>query len=562
MSIFAKSLAARIVFASVCTLLIVIVLGAVAIDRLSAVNDRAAEVRDNWLPSVGMLSELRADLREVRLLEVRTVAVGNGEHFKDNLARLAAAKQQLEKTREAYQPLITLGTDDEKLMRQFDAAYAGWSRSVDRLAELVGKGDPAAAAILYGDDRDVYIVADGALAKDSAFNGSEGKKAADAGERIYRATLYIIAGAIILAIALAALLSWNLVRGISRPIRSMTSTMARLAARDLAAQIVGLERGDEIGAMAKAVQVFKDSMIETDQLRAEQEAAKQRAAIEKKAAMTQLADQFEAKVGGVVQSVSSQAVQMESSAQSLSSTAEESTKQASAVAAASEQAAANVQTVASAADELSSSIAEISRQVAQSSRIAGVAVTDAEKADRMVQGLVSASQKIGEVVNLITDIANQTNLLALNATIEAARAGEAGKGFAVVAAEVKNLANQTAKATDEIGKQITSVQGATGNAVQAIQGIAKTIGEINTITSTIAAAVEEQSAATREIARNVEQAATGTQEVTANISGVNQAANDTGSAASQVLASARDLAQQSDALKTIVTGFLTDIRAA
>ena len=364
-----------------------------------------------------------------------------------------------------------------------------------------------------------------------------------------------------LSLVLGLVCAWFTVRSIVRPTGAMTDVMGRLAKHDLAAEVIGLDRKDEIGSMAKAVQVFKDNMIEGDRL-AEAQKAEQRAKEERARKLSTLTSAFDSSVGGVIQSVTAQATQLESSAQSLSSTAEEATKQSAAVAAASEQASANVQTVASAAEELSSSIAEISRQVSQSSKIAATAVGDAEKANQMVQGLVQASQKIGDVVALITDIANQTNLLALNATIEAARAGEAGKGFAVVAAEVKNLATQTAKATEEIGVQINGVQGATQGAVHAIQSIAKTIGDINGIASTIAAAVEEQSAATKEIARNVEQAATGTQEVSSNISGVGQAANDTGSAATQVLASARDLTQQSESLKSLVTRFLVDAKAA
>ncbi|HEY1720814.1 MAG TPA: methyl-accepting chemotaxis protein [Magnetospirillaceae bacterium] len=357
-------------------------------------------------------------------------------------------------------------------------------------------------------------------------------------------------------------LVYVIARSLIVPIGDITHTMQRLAKRDMTAPLTGTDRRDELGAMARTLQVFKDNMIETDRLREEQEHMKTRAEAEKRQTLAQMADQFEASIGGVVRAVSTQATEMETSAQSLSSTAEEATKQSAAVAAASEEASSNVQTVASATEELSSSIAEISRQVSQSSRVAAGAVAEAEKANQMVQSLLDASQKIGAVVALITDIANQTNLLALNATIEAARAGEAGKGFAVVAAEVKNLATQTARATEEIGGQISGIQGATHGAVNAIQSIGKTIAEINGIASTIAAAVEEQSAATKEIARNVEQASSGTQDVASNITGVSQAANDTGAAAGQVLASARELAQQSESLKSVVAKFLVSFKAA
>ncbi|HEY1721713.1 MAG TPA: methyl-accepting chemotaxis protein [Magnetospirillaceae bacterium] len=368
-------------------------------------------------------------------------------------------------------------------------------------------------------------------------------------------------GLSIVALIMGVVMAWTTAKGIVRPVVGMTDTMTQLADGNKAVEVPARDRKDEVGSMAKAVQVFKDNMIKADEL-AEAQKLDQVAKEERAKRVHALTAEFDVSIGQVVQTVSSQSSQMESSAQSLSATAEEATKQSATVAAASEQASANVQTVASATEELSSSIMEISRQVSQSSKIAASAVSDAERANQMVQGLAEASQKIGAVVALITDIANQTNLLALNATIEAARAGEAGKGFAVVAAEVKNLANQTAKATEEIGGQIAGVQTATKDAVDAIQTIGKTIGEINAIASTIAAAVEEQSAATKEIARNVEQAATGTQEVTSNITGVSQAANDTGSAATQVLASARELANQSESLRSVVTKFLVNVKAA
>ena len=278
-------------------------------------------------------------------------------------------------------------------------------------------------------------------------------------------------------------------------------------------------------------------------------------------AQVALADNFEANVKGIVESVSSSATEMQGSAQSMSSTAEETSRQSTAVAAASEEASTNVQTVASAAEELSNSVEEVGRQVGQSNKIAQNAVEEAQRTNDKVQGLAEAAQKIGEVVNLINDIASQTNLLALNATIEAARAGEAGKGFAVVASEVKSLANQTAKATEEIAAQIGAIQAATTDAVSAIQGIGSTIGEISEISTAIATAVEQQSAATKEIAANVQQAAAGTQEVSENISGVTQAASETGEAAGQVLGAAQELSKQSEALREQVDSFLIEVRA-
>ena len=365
-----------------------------------------------------------------------------------------------------------------------------------------------------------------------------------------------------IVLAIMAVIGVLFARSITNPIAAMTATMGVLANGNLDAEIPSRDRSDELGSMAGAVQVFKDSAIEVKRLEAEQEAAKVRAAQEKREMMITMANDFEASVGNVVNGVSSAATEMQSSAQSLSATAEQTSQQANTVAAASEEASANVQTVASAAEELSSSISEISRQVVQSTRISGEAVSEVEGANAKVQGLAVAANKIGEVVALITDIADQTNLLALNATIEAARAGEAGKGFAVVASEVKNLANQTAKATEEISAQIGGIQGATQEAVQAIGSIGTTITEINEIAAAIAAAVEEQGAATSEIARNVEQAAAGTSDVSTNITGVTQAAGETGNSASQMLGAANELGQQSEVLRTEMDKFLGQIRDA
>ncbi|MEE9140933.1 MAG: methyl-accepting chemotaxis protein [Alphaproteobacteria bacterium] len=348
----------------------------------------------------------------------------------------------------------------------------------------------------------------------------------------------------------------------ARPIRALTDAMHKLADGDKTVDIPAATRADEIGDMARTVQVFKENAIKMDQMVAEQKEHEHRAEEEKRQAMMKMADDLETSVKGVVESVSSTSTEVQNSAESMATTAEETSRQSAAVAAASEQASANVQTAATAAEELSTSIEEIGRQVAASAKTAEKAVAEAESADGSVQGLAEAAQRIGEVVELINDIASQTNLLALNATIEAARAGDAGKGFAVVASEVKSLANQTAKATDDIASQVSAIQGATEEAVKAIQGIGGTIGEINEIATTIASAVEEQSAATGEIARNVQQAAKGTQDVSSNITGVNDAAKETGAAATQILGASGELAKQAEGLREKVDTFLAQIRAA
>lgn len=369
-------------------------------------------------------------------------------------------------------------------------------------------------------------------------------------------SLFVSVGAALFGLLVAFFMG----RGIARPVIGMTDCMKSLAEGDLETDVPGLNRKDEIRDMGEAVQVFKDNAIEVKRLEEESKRAEERAMVEKKAAMEQLANDFEASVGKVVQGVLESAQTVKTSAQGMAANAEQTTQQSSNVAAAAEQSAVNVQTVASASEELSASITEISSQVSSSTKIASDAVDEANRTHDTIEGLVKSAERIGDVVKIITDIAEQTNLLALNATIEAARAGDAGKGFAVVASEVKNLANQTAKATSEISAQIASIQGATQEASVAVEGIGRTIGHINEITLTISSAVEEQQASTSEIASNVQQVASGTTEVTQNISQVNKAANDTGMAAKSILDVSGHLGDQSNDLQREVSNFILKVR--
>jgi methyl-accepting chemotaxis protein len=364
-----------------------------------------------------------------------------------------------------------------------------------------------------------------------------------------------------LFLGLAAAL-WIGIKGLSQPIARLKSVMEVLARNDLRADVPGIERRDELGEMARTVEVFKKNGLEVERLKGEQQVNEKRAAEQRKADMIKMADNFEGAVGEIIETVSSASTELEASAGTLTKTAERAQEITTTVAAASEEASTNVQSVASATEEMASSVNEISRQVQESARMAGEAVDQARKTNDRVGELSKAAARIGDVVELINTIAGQTNLLALNATIEAARAGEAGRGFAVVASEVKALAEQTAKATGEIGHQITGIQSATQDSVNAIKEISGTIEKLSEISSTIAAAVEEQGAATQEIARNVQQAAQGTQQVSSNITDVQRGASETGSASSQVLAAAQSLSRDSNRLKLEVGKFLNTVRAA
>jgi methyl-accepting chemotaxis protein len=351
-------------------------------------------------------------------------------------------------------------------------------------------------------------------------------------------------------------------RRVTRPLDVIQGGMRKLAGGDTSVEVAYAERKDEIGALAGAMQAFKDSLTEAERLRGEQRETETRAAGVRKAEMQRLANDFQTTVGKIVNAVSTASGELEQAAGTLTRTAENTQRLSGAVASASEEASTNVQTVASAAEEMTTSVNEIAQRVQESSKIAEEAVRQAGKTDARIGELSAAASRIGDVVKLITAIAEQTNLLALNATIEAARAGEAGRGFAVVAQEVKALASQTAKATEEIGTQIGAMQAATNDSVAAIKEIGGTIGRISEIASAIAAAVEEQGAATQEIARNVAQAAHGTTQVATNITDVNRGASETGSASSQVLSSAQALARESGSLKSEVEKFVATVRAA
>ena len=535
---------------------------------------------------------------------------------------VAAAKQAITHEQETFSQLLakaeaTAGAERKTALSQVQNEYRDYRATIDQLLS---------AATSHGDikvseaqqtmlrevlkSKQVASRLDDAVRKYEDLNEEKSRQEVAQMGQTYDFTSELLLLLAAIGIAAGLTLGWLVSQfGIVKPIRAAVACLTRLAKGELEIDIFGTDRKDEVGDIAKTMEVFKATAVEAKRLAAEQvraeaearqrqeaerlaeqrrqeaeaqrqreaEAAERRqaeqrrleqeeqqkaAAAQRRSEMLALADRFEASVKSVVDAVAAAATELQATASSMAGTAEETSRQSTTVAAASEQASANVQTVASAAEELSASVGEIARQVTQSATIAEKAVAEAEKTNSTVQGLAAAGQRIGTVVDMIKGIAEQTNLLALNATIEAARAGEAGKGFAVVAAEVKALANQTAKATEEISAQIGDMQNVTGGVVEAIAAIGRTITEMNKIAATIASAIEEQGAATQEIARNVQQAAAGTQEVSSNIGGVTLAATETGSAAGQVLSSAQDLSRQSETLRSEVDSFVLQVRAA
>ncbi|WP_244433664.1 methyl-accepting chemotaxis protein [Azospirillum sp. B506] len=487
--------------------------GLFSILQMSALNEKSIEIRNNWLPSVKAAANMYTLFDFYRIVEGVHILANSETDRATEEKTMADILASFDKADQEYASMLTFGFETET----YNTFKSAWNNYLNISKSTViplsrANKDSEAGAIFRGDERKEYRRAKDLLQQLIDFNTREGAKAADEGQDRFETSITLTIGASVLVTVICIGLAASLLSSVVRPILTLTGTMGRLANRELSAPVDGTARSDELGAMARAVQVFKDGLIEADRLAAA-EAAEQQAKLRRAQTIERLLTGFESSSNAALRTVAAAASELDATAHSMSAMAQQTSSQATVVASAAEQTSANVQTVATATEEMASSIREIGTQIARSADIAGKAVNEAAQTSNAVRSLAEAAQKIGEVVGLITDIASQTNLLALNATIEAARAGEAGKGFAVVASEVKSLAGQTAKATDEIASQIGAIQQTTQSVVSAITGIGGTIGSINDITTAIAAAIEEQSAATNEISRNVQQAAAGTQEV-------------------------------------------------
>ncbi len=560
MSLQKLSIRAKLIGAFSFMVLSLVGLGLLGLRGLEQINAQTADIANNWLVSVREAGSLNIEVTGYRTALLRHI-LSSGNEAPQIEKEIARRKNAIVQAQGAYARTVVLD-EDRKQFDEFMALWDAYEKASRTVLDLSANGETVSARE-YNSQKALPIALqmDTVLTKLVQWNSDHAEAArehaADVHESTRTLTIGVVAGGTMLAIVLAFLI----IRTIASGIASVTQPMRRLAQGDLAAQVPFRGHRTELGAIADAVQVFKEALIakkQADEAAALEADAKMRRAQK----LDELTRRFEMNVSALTQGLASAATEMETTAQSMTSIADQTNRQSIGVASAAEQTSANVQTVAAATEEMSISIQEIAAQVTQSSQIADQAVEGARRTNETVQTLAATAERIGNVVQLINTIAGQTNLLALNATIEAARAGEAGRGFAVVASEVKDLAGQTAKATEEISRQIAGVQQATQDVVSAIHGIAQTIADMSRISTGIAAAIEEQGAATREISRNVQEAARGTEAVTGNIVEVRAGAGETGAAAAQVLGAAQELARHSDSLSREVTEFLTGVKAA
>ncbi len=563
-AMFGFSLRASLIALSALSLALAVGLGTVSLHGLKAVNAGAEALRGNLRDRLDNAAGMAVAFNRMRVAEAEHVATSNAPEKQDAVNAIQTAKGEFHKRADAYR--ATLGADDEQEARlltgltrsfetyqQLDAQFIDFSstyREIDAGALFTGAMKQRAKPIENAVEE---LMSLSALTAD----GAEAQNVATYSQAWWLALLFLIGS---LAVSLGQ--SAFALVGVSRPLDRIRSVMTKVAGGDLAVEVPYAGRRHEIGAMARAVEAFKQDLVHARELESENALAKAGVEAQRKTASLALADQFEGAIGGIISSVSAAATELATTARAMSTTADRTATQSNRVAEAAEQAAADVNGVTSSTEELGHSVEEIGRQAVDAARLAQQTVDDAARTGQLVRDLSEAARRIGDVVDLISDIAAQTNLLALNATIEAARAGEAGRGFAVVAQEVKTLATQTANATAEITRQIGATQNATHDAVDAIEGISGRIRAMSETADAIASAVGRQEISTRDIAQRVSLAATGTSDIKTGISDVATATDETGTAATQVLEAATDLSRQSESLAAELGRFMSSVRAA
>jgi methyl-accepting chemotaxis protein len=530
--------------------------------RIAAAVNHDDPVIDQMLTIKQLAWLMRNTAGEASLLISNGLTFGNvGKDFRQNFIKLAGGIETAWAAVQAVAVGTALPPDLTAAMAEAQTAY------FDK--EFVGVRDSLVNALANGEKptmkanewspfsvkrmTSAVVVAERALDTARTYAAAQHSGA----ERSLALQLVLLAAALALTFGAMIAVTYRIIR----PLHIMRDAMLAVAAGDLAVDTGYTQRRDEIGALAGALETFKQQASDKRRIE-EQERERNAGTVARQQAIEGYVGDFESQVRQTLDRLNDASNGMRATSSDLSEVSGQTNSRVKVAEKASGEASTNVESVASASHELSVSIGDISRQVSHAAGIASRAVTRARETDGTVQGLAKTAAGIGEVVGLINSIAAQTNLLALNATIEAARAGEAGRGFAVVASEVKSLASQTAKATDEISEQIADIQRVAGEAIEAIKGIGGIIGEVNEVATAIAAAVEEQGAATQEISRNVQYAAQGTRNVSENIAGVKTDADAAATAAENVRHASETLETQGLQLSNQVTEFLAKIRAA
>ncbi|WP_449221275.1 methyl-accepting chemotaxis protein [Tistrella mobilis] len=558
MSMSSVSIGKKLIIAFATLTTVILLTGVFGFSQLATLEDASYELRDNRIPSLKIIAEASNVIQNHRIAVSRLVVDDDPVNRPAHLEQIQHQVDAFAAAAKAYDPLIA-DDAEARMVKQVGAARVRYLDATERLIAAVQAGNAAQVKALYlgesGAAREVVVAE---LDKLRQMNIDSAATAGTRSRAAYESAITVLGIAMVVGLVIAVAATLVMTRSVSTPVRKMTEAMRRLAERDTGVEIPGADRGDEIGAMAKAVETFRDGMIRADRMAAEQERARADGEARRRR-REELTEGFVSRIATIVTTLSGASEQVRSNADGLARTADDQSARSTTVAAAAEEASANVQTVATASEELAASIREVGARTAETADVTRAAVRQAEATDGTVHELAGNARKIGDVIELIQQIAAQTNLLALNATIEAARAGEAGKGFAVVASEVKNLATQTARATEEIQAQINAMTGATGRTVDAIREISGTITRVGALTTAVASAVEQQVAATAEIARNTQQASSGTSEVLESIAGIASAAGLTGRSAEEMSAASRALAGKTRELKEVVDRYVDEV---
>ena len=550
------------IIASMAVILVSFVgMGGFALQRLATVQAAAEDVSENWLPSVRLIAELSEETLRFRIQALRSMPQTDPVKMQESAEMIRRSGERAEALITDYRRQYVSGPEELALLDETQRSWRAYLQQVEPTLVMARSGDHD-GAIERSDTvvRAAYQVFEAARNRLRDFNLNGSESAAKAARNAYDSAFWLICGALVLGTAMLLAIALNLIARVCAPVLRLTETMTRMTGGALDLTVADQDRQDEVGSMARALEVFRAKVQEGERLAAMQQRADQTQQ-ERSRRLEGLVKDFGNETQQGLETLRSATQRLNDTAGQMTRMAEEGSRLTGTLAQASEGASSNAQTAAAATEELTASIGEITRQVSRSAEVSRRAVEETERTDRTVRELAETANKIGDVVRLIADIAGQTNLLALNATIEAARAGEAGKGFAVVASEVKSLASQTAKATEEIGQQVGAIQGATSLAVEAIRSIATVVAEIDQTASAIAAAVEEQGAATQEIARNIAGTAASAAAVSRETGVVKTSAENSGRVAAELRGASNELGETTGRLRGQVERFLSQVRA-